>query len=112
MYEAFLKFLFLLSFFKIKYVQCVSSGTAAIKVGLKALGVKYGDEVITQPLTFIATCNAINYCGAHPIFIDVDKETMGLSPDSLNSLASSFKSLNSSLDIIIIIAPKVSVSIP
>jgi perosamine synthetase len=41
------------------------------------------DEVITQPLTFVATCNAIDYCGAKPIFIDVDKDTMGMSPKSL-----------------------------
>jgi len=45
--------------------------------------VKNGDEVITQPLTFIATCNAISYIGAKPVFVDVDLDTMGLSPDSL-----------------------------
>jgi aminotransferase in exopolysaccharide biosynthesis len=43
------------------------------------------DEVITQPLTFVATCNAISYCGADPIFIDVDKDTMGLSPSALQT---------------------------
>ena len=42
-----------------------------------------GDEVITQPLNFIATCNAISYCGAQPIFVDVDKDSMGLSPRAL-----------------------------
>ncbi len=40
-------------------------------------------EVITQPLTFVAACNAISYCGAKPVFIDVDRETMGLSPVAL-----------------------------
>ncbi len=45
--------------------------------------VKQNDEVITQPLTFVATCNAISYCGAKPIFIDVDRDTMGLSPTAL-----------------------------
>ena len=45
--------------------------------------VNKNDEVITQPLTFIATCNAISYIGAKPIFVDVDLETMGLSPRSL-----------------------------
>tara|TARA_Y200000002_G_scaffold382927_1_gene402096 strand:+ start:4948 stop:5847 length:900 start_codon:yes stop_codon:yes gene_type:complete len=45
--------------------------------------VKQNDEVITQPLTFVATCNAISYCGAKPIFIDVDRVTMGLSPTAL-----------------------------
>ncbi len=47
--------------------------------------VKRDDEVITQPLTFIATCNAISYIGAKPIFVDVDLDTMGLSPDSLKN---------------------------
>lgn len=41
------------------------------------------DEVITQPLSFVATCNAISYCGAKPIFLDVDKDSMGLSPAAL-----------------------------
>jgi perosamine synthetase len=45
--------------------------------------VERNNEVITQPLTFVATCNAISYCGAQPIFIDVDKDTMGLSPTAL-----------------------------
>ena len=48
------------------------------------MGVEQYDEVITQPLTFIATANAISYCGAHPVFIDVDKDTMGLSPIKMN----------------------------
>ncbi len=47
--------------------------------------VKKEDEVITQPLTFIATCNAISYIGAKPVFVDVDLDTMGLSPDSLEN---------------------------
>ena len=42
-------------------------------------------EVITQPLTFVATCNAISYCNAKPIFVDVDKDTMGLSPSALKN---------------------------
>jgi len=45
--------------------------------------VETDDEVITQPLTFIATCNAISYIGAHPVFVDVDSDTMGLSPEKL-----------------------------
>ena len=47
--------------------------------------VEQGDEVITQPLNFIASCNAISYCKAKPIFIDVDKDTMGMSPSALKS---------------------------
>ena len=60
-------------------VVCVS-GTNALHMALMLAGVERGDEVITQPLTFIATANAISYCGAHPVFVDVDRDTMGLSP--------------------------------
>lgn len=59
------------------------NGTAALHAGLVGAGVSAGDEVITQPVTFIATCNAIRYQGANPIFIDVDMDTLGLSPDKL-----------------------------
>ena len=62
-----------------KAVACVN-GTNALHLALMLVGVKPNDEVITQPLTFIATANAISYCGAHPVFIDVDRDTMGLSP--------------------------------
>lgn len=60
-------------------VVCVS-GTNALHLALILSGVERGDEVITQSLTFIATANAISYCGAHSVFIDVDLDTMGLSP--------------------------------
>lgn len=56
------------------------NGTAALHVALVACGVGMGDLVITQSLTFVATCNAIRYCGADPVFIDVDAHTLGLSP--------------------------------
>ncbi len=58
--------------FKCKYSLAVSSGTAAIKIGLKALGVKSGDEVITQAFNFIATVEAIVDVGAKPIIVNVD----------------------------------------
>ncbi|BBI64340.1 hypothetical protein HSBAA_56460 [Vreelandella sulfidaeris] len=61
------------------------NGTAALHVALKLAGVEPGDYVITQPLTFVATCNAITYCGATPIFVDVDFHTLGLSPSALAS---------------------------
>ena len=61
----------------------VVNGTSALHAALTLVGVGYGDEVITQPLTFIATCNAISYCGAKPTFVDVDLDTMGMSPKSL-----------------------------
>lgn len=66
-----------------KYAIATVNGTAALHVSLKLVGVDEGTEVITQPLSFIATCNAISYCGATPVFVDVDKDTMGLSPESL-----------------------------
>ena len=63
-------------------VVCVS-GTNALHMSMMLVGVERDDEVLTQALTFIATCNAISYIGAHPVFIDVDKSTMGLSPNAM-----------------------------
>ncbi len=60
------------------------NGTSALHLALLSVGVKANDEVITQPLTFIATANAIAYCNAIPVFIDVDKDTLGLSPQKLS----------------------------
>ena len=68
-----------------KYAIAVVNGTAALHIALKVVGVKLDDEVITQPLTFVATCNAITYCGAQPVFVDVDLETMGMSPIALKN---------------------------
>lgn len=65
-------------------VVCVS-GTNALHMAMLLVGVERSDEVLKQALTFIATCNAISYIGAHPVFIDVDKETLGLSPDAVNA---------------------------
>lgn len=59
------------------------NGTAALHLALLLGGVKRGDLVVTQPLTFVATCNSIAYCGAEPLFIDVDLHTLGLSPRAL-----------------------------
>ena len=56
----------------------------ALHLALMLAGVKREDEVITQALTFVATCNAISYIGAQPIFIDVDSDTMGLSPAAVD----------------------------
>ena len=66
-----------------KYAIATVNGTAALHIALILANVTQNDEVITQPLTFIATCNAISYIGAMPIFIDVDLDTMGLSDTSL-----------------------------
>lgn len=66
-----------------KYAVATVNGTAALHIALKISGVKSGDLVLTQPLTFIATCNAISYLGAEPVFIDVDRDDLGLSPTAL-----------------------------
>ncbi len=63
----------------------VVNGTAALHIALVLAGVKRDDLVVTQSLTFVATCNAITYCGAQPLFIDVDRYTMGLSPSALDA---------------------------
>lgn len=61
----------------------VVNGTAALHTALKLVNVLPGDLVVTQSLTFVATCNAISYCGADPLFVDVDRRTLGLSPNAL-----------------------------
>lgn len=68
-----------------KYAVAAMNGTAALHIALLLAGVQRDDEVITQALTFIATANAISYTGAKSVFIDVDKETMGLSPSALEA---------------------------
>src|SRR3990172_4538190 len=67
-----------------RYAVAVSTGTAALHVALILAEVAPGDEVITQPLTFIATANAISYCSAQPVFVDVERLTLGLDPEKLN----------------------------
>jgi perosamine synthetase len=66
-----------------KHAIATVNGTSALHIILKLLGVEQDTEVITQSLTFVATCNAIRYCGATPVFVDVERSTLGLSPDSL-----------------------------
>jgi len=61
------------------------NGTNALHLAMLMVGVERDTEVITQPLTFIATANAISYCGARPVFLDVDMDTLGLSPKSLRN---------------------------
>lgn len=71
-----------------------ASGTSALHMGLLLAGVERDDEVICQPLTFIATCNAVSYIGAHPVFIDIDQDSLGLSPSKLHEW------LNANADIV------------
>lgn len=68
-----------------KYAVAAMNGTAALHIALQLAGVQRDDEVLTQALTFIATANAISYTGAHPVFLDVDKETLGLSPAAVET---------------------------
>lgn len=70
---------------RLKVTKAIAAvnGTSALHVALHAIGVKPDSEVLTQALTFVATANAIKYCGATPVFIDVDIDTLGMSPKSL-----------------------------
>jgi aminotransferase in exopolysaccharide biosynthesis len=68
---------------KTRFCIMTVNGTSALHMALLLAGVKPDTEVITQPLTFVATCNAISYCGAKPVFVDVDEDTLGMSPESL-----------------------------
>ncbi len=67
----------------VPFAVTTSSGTAALHVALAALGIGPGDEVIVPSLSFLATANAVLFCGATPVFADVDPETLCLCPDSL-----------------------------
>lgn len=66
-----------------KYSFATTSGTAAIFLGLKALGVKHGDEVLVPDLTFIATANAVNLCGATPILVDIEPRRLTISIEAI-----------------------------
>lgn len=66
-----------------KFAIATVNGTSALHIALKIIGVEADTEVITQSLTFVASCNAIRYCQATPVFVDVDRNTLGLSHESL-----------------------------
>lgn len=72
-------------FTQTRFAVATVNGTAALHISLVVAGVQSGDEVITQALTFVATANAISYAGASPVFLDVDQDTLGLSPNSLRA---------------------------
>ncbi len=76
-----------------KKAIAVVNGTSALQIALQLAGVKRGDEVLTQALTFVATANAIVYNGADPVFLDVDLDTMGLSPQAVDRFLNEFGEL-------------------
>ena len=76
-----------------KKTIAVVNGTAGLEVALRLVGVEKDTEVITQALTFVATANAISYNNAHPVFLDVDIDTMGLSPKAVRNFLEEFGEL-------------------
>ncbi|MBL7717801.1 MAG: LegC family aminotransferase [Flavipsychrobacter sp.] len=68
-----------------RYAIATTNGTIALHLALVVAGVKPGEEVITQPLTFVATANAISHANGIPVFVDVDRDTMGMSPEALRA---------------------------
>lgn len=73
------------AFVGVRHAVATVNGTAALHVALRVAGVQPGDLVLTQALTFVATCNAIHYCGAQPVFVDVEEATLGMDPDALRA---------------------------
>jgi UDP-4-amino-4,6-dideoxy-N-acetyl-beta-L-altrosamine transaminase len=66
-----------------KYAVAVSSGTAALHIACLAAGIKERDEVITSPITFVASANCILYCGGRPVFADIQEDTANISPQEI-----------------------------
>jgi len=95
-----------------RYAIATVNGTAALHVALRLVGVDNGDEVITQPLSFIATCNAISYCNARPIFVDVDLDSMGMSPKSLRAFLSTHTRQDSGVCINVATGNKIAAVVP
>lgn len=73
-----------------KYAIAITNGTTAVQLALVLADIRRDDEVITQPLTFVATANAITHSGGIPVFVDVDKDTMGMSPVALENFLSEY----------------------
>ena len=82
-----------------KYAVATVNGTSALHIALLLAGAGRETEVITQPLTFVATANAIAYTGASPVFVDVDRDTLGLSPEKLEQFLESGVTRNGGVSI-------------
>jgi perosamine synthetase len=95
-----------------KYAKATVNGTSALHIALVAIGVETDDEVITQALTFVATANAISYQKAHPVFVDVDKDTLGMSPKSLEHFLSTNVELRNGIPFNKISNRKISACVP
>ncbi|MBM7552588.1 DegT/DnrJ/EryC1/StrS family aminotransferase [Thalassobacillus pellis] len=75
-----------MSRFSVKYAVAMNSGTSALHVAVKTLGLKAGDEVITTPYSFIASGNCLVYEGIKPVFADIDPQTLNIDPKSVKKL--------------------------
>ena len=90
------KFESMLADFKgVKKAVAVVNGTAALHIALKLAGVESGDEVFVPALTFVATANAVTYCGAIPHFVDSEERTLGIDPDKLKNYMKDIARINS-----------------
>jgi aminotransferase in exopolysaccharide biosynthesis len=83
-----------------KYAIATTNGSSALHLSLLLAGVKRDELVITQSLTFIATCNAISYIGAQPLFVDVDRQTLGMSAEKLEAFLLKETEINSTGELI------------
>lgn len=81
----------------VKHAIAVVNGTAALHMCLKLVGVKQGDEVLLPAFTFVATANAVHYCGATPHFIDSDIKSLGVDPDKLHDYLGEITSIKNGI---------------
>ena len=95
-----------------RHAVAVVNGTAALHIALKLAGVRPGDEVLTPTLTFVATPNAVCYCGATPHFVDSDEANLGMSPLALRERLQSIGELNQGVCVNRITGRRISAMVP